>query len=180
MRNNSSRHSTRVTNYTQNIKEGTVDSSTFLMEDINSSNEIETVIQLPEYLYESTKYKVTPIIGSMDRDGWEVYRGVNFKLSHVKRVENELNILTTKHEHHFKGVNNTNRKMLNIDSLECILNKQIRSYKHIHSTFNELQKELLWKVPYLDEVVTNGKSVLCNMGKVDEQMPHRDYSSTKK
>ena len=46
--------------------------------------------------------------------------------------------------------------------------------------FDNILMQKLRKIDYLDEVEQDSRAVICNFGYVDEQIEHRDFSSTKK
>ena len=179
---NSRRTSKRLRNYTSNIKEGTVDTSSFKF-DVNSriSNEDSHIVELPEYdVDKSNNSNLIPVAGNMTEFGWEVYRGVEFDNRKIKKFKNDCNKLIKLHGSKFNKINQTERSSYDMATLESQMNKSISSLRSIYQTFNDMQHSFLRKIPYLDEVELHRKLVLCNMAYVEEQIPHRDYSSIKK
>ena len=179
---NSRRTSKRLRNYTSNIKEGTVDTSSFKF-DVNSriSNEESHIVELPEYdVDKSNNSNLIPVAGNMTEFGWEVYRGVEFDNRKIKKFKNDCNKLIKLHGSKFNKINQTERSSYDMATLESQMNKSISSLRSIYQTFNDMQHSFLRKIPYLDEVELHRKLVLCNMAYVEEQIPHRDYSSIKK
>ena len=171
--------STRLTTYTKNINDGTVDTSSFSISSDNSTD-IFTHIKLPSYTCNSSK-NIIPILGNINDDGWEIYKGMQFSSPQLRKFQDDLPILTSKHYTKFSGITNQkNRRSYNISSLDATLNNSISSLRSLHKSFQVLQYDFLRKIPYLDEVDIHKQIILCNMGKVYEQIPHRDFSAIKK
>ena len=51
----------------------------------------------------------------------------------------------------------------------------------VTTSFDDIKTVVLKKIPYLgDNVKMHGRSLLANMGQVDEQQPHRDFKEIRK
>ena len=178
------RNSRRLTTYTKNVNYGTVDTSTFQIDlDDKISDEEIVNIELPSRLEEvssSKQSQLTPILGNMNCDGWEVYCGINFECSQLRSFSKDINELVCNHSKKFNGISNTNRKIYDISSLDAFQSKSIRKLSSLSMAFDILLFEKLRKIPYLEEVSMDKKTVLCNLGVCYEQVPHRDYRSVRK
>ena len=178
------RNSRRLTTYTKNVNYGTVDTSTFQIDLGDKISDEEIVnIELPSRLEEvssSKQSQLTPILGNMNCDGWEVYCGINFECSQLRSFSKDINELVCNHSKKFNGISNTNRKIYDISSLDAFQSKSIRKLSSLSMAFDILLFEKLRKIPYLEEVSMDKKTVLCNLGVCYEQVPHRDYRSVRK
>ena len=122
---------------------------------------------------------VQPVIGNMNEDGWEVYEGINFKRNYLKNHSKELNEIISNKKSHWKGISSTNRKMMVLSDLES-LNHVFKNFRSLYNAFDQMLSTRLRKIPYLEEVRLDSMALLANIGYVQEQEPHRDYSSLKK
>ena len=177
----SSRHSRRLKNYTKNIHENKVDTSSFKMNwnYIQNADSVK-VVELPEYDDNNSSNEIIPFAGNMIDHGWEVYRGINFSSYQFKSFNKQMSLLIKDQGSKFGKINQTERRSFDIDTLEARLNKSIASSMTLYRAYRILLNSFLRKIPYLDEVTQDKFLVLCNMGYVCEQIPHRDYSSVKK
>ena len=177
----SQRRSQRLTNYTVNVKENTVDTHSFKFDikSLEHDSPVHTLI-LPENVNIERCTTQIPVAGNMIEHGWEVYHGVDFKKSRFKNFNNDISTLVNKHTSKFNKISQTNRSSYDIGTLDARLNKSIKSLQSLYRVFNDLLQNYLRKIPYLEEVVLHKNIVLCNLGHVKEQIPHRDYSSVKK
>ena len=116
----------------------------------------------------------------MIEHGWEVYKGIDYNKRVFKSFNQDISKLITDHASKFSKISQTNRSSFDISTLDARLNKSIMSLKALYRVFNDMLQTFLRKIPYLDEALQNKQIVLCNMGDVDEQIPHRDYSFVKK
>ena len=178
---NSNRRSKRLTNYTVNVNENTVDTDSFKF-DIKSLELDSPVytISLPDYSNINKCTSKIPVAGNMIEHGWEIYQGVDFKKICFKNFNTDLSKLLTQHKAKFNKISQTNRSSFDISTLDARLNKSIKSLLTLNRVFNDMLHRFLRKIPYLEEVTLYKQIVLCNMGDVNEQIPHRDYSSIKK
>ena len=95
----STRSSKRLTTYTTNTKENTVDTTSFKF-NVNKfrCNDIECVINLPPNNYKKTDKYIIPVVGNMKENGWEVYNGVDFGSYLTKGIKKDLSYLLSKHQ----------------------------------------------------------------------------------
>ena len=177
----SSRRSKRLTNYTTNIRENTVDTNSFQFDIKSLQRDLPVyTIKLPEHSDNNITNCPIPVAGNMIEHGWEVYKGIDYNKRVFKSFNQDISKLITDHASKFSKISQTNRSSFDISTLDARLNKSIMSLKALYRVFNDMLQTFLRKIPYLDEALQNKQIVLCNMGDVDEQIPHRDYSSVKK
>ena len=177
---NRTRTSRRNKNYINHLSEGTVDRSTFQMKQRSNISIDPVEIQLPEYKCNGYSKTPIPIVGNMIDDGWEVYHGIDYNSIDLNGFKDELDILLKDHHSKFNGIASTNRKIIILSSLECLMNQKICNLRVLYQAFSILHSKVLKKVSYLEEVILDYKAVLSNIGQVEEQQPHRDYLSIKK
>ena len=146
-----------------------------------SENNIHPVqIELPEYKFNGYSKTPIPIVGNMIDDGWEVYQGIDYNSNDLNGFKDELDVLLKDHHSKFNGIASTNRKIIILSSLECLMNPKICKLRLLYQAFSILHSKVLKKISYLEEVILDYKAVLSNIGQVEEQQPHRDYVSIKK
>ena len=116
----------------------------------------------------------------MIRDGWEIYHGISFNCDYLCNFSNQITTLISSHANKFKGISGSRRRVLEISSLESLQNKIISKMNNLYCTYEKILKEKLRNIPYLEEVEMDNKAILFNNGPLNEQLPHRDYSSVKK
>ena len=185
------RSTPRLLKYKNVLKEGTVDTTSFSMMSTQWNDDEENIswcntIELPsnKTIIENnatvnTKNKpISPVVGNMNEDGWEVYEGVDF-LNKYPLFHKQLDKLNSSKSKHWKGISSTKRKLYVLSDIENVTNGVMNKYRDLYQPFTDLLK-LLRKVPYLDEVNMDNKAILSNFGYVPEQDPHRDYHSIKK
>ena len=178
--NGNCRTTPRLLNYKSRLKEGKVDRDTFSM--MKASDNVETLsIKLPSNTSDvKTNMKtVQPVIGNMNLDGWEVYQGINFNREFLKNHSSDLYQLIESKNKDWKGISSTNRKIFIISDVSTV-NNIFKSNRSLYNAFNDILKLRLRKIPYLEEVKMDKMAILANTGKVDEQEPHRDYSTIRK
>ena len=177
--NGNCRTTPRLVNYTSRLKENKVDRSSFSM--MKPADDLETqTIKLPSNLVDlkKTLKTVQPVIGNMNRDGWEIYEGINFNGDFLKDHSNDLNTVIDK-KAFWNGISSTNRKMMILSDVDRV-NDVFKKYRSLYNAFDQILNTRLRKIPYLDEVRLDNMALLANIGYVSEQEPHRDYSSVKK
>ena len=178
------RKTTRLTSYVDNQYQGTIDTASFSFPHQLNNIEKDNIIHLPEYNKESINsilqdVTLVPVAGNMITDGWEVYVGIDFTSDFVKEFSNQLDSLVCKHGQRFKGISGTKRKILELSCLDSLQNKSISKMNHLYRAFETILNDKLKKISYLEEVEMDNKAILMNIGAVNEQIPHRDYSSLK-
>jgi hypothetical protein len=124
------------------------------------------------------------ILGNMKQLGWEVYTGVQFSLSKYQNLQAQLrDCVRGRGSNDWHGIGGTNRSAFKIDDILADANKRkiMDDLPLIESIYNDIRNVVLKQVPYLkDNVKMEGRSLLANMGQVDEQVPHRDFKEIKK
>ena len=180
--NGNVRHSGRLKNYSSNVHYGTVDRDSFTFRNDFSEISSSNIIELPAnyHLLKKNMSQIQPIVGNMNLDGWEVYEGINFKISDLKNHSYELKNFITQTSKKWSGISSTNRKMIILSSLEVMTSTIREKYPSIYRAFKHLLNERLRKIPYLEEVEMDNQVILANIGDVQEQQPHRDFSSIRK
>ena len=111
---NNCRTSSRLKSYKNHLKEGTVDTSSFIFneKDVISNHEI---IMLPENMEKINKrnYKHThqPVLGNMNQFGWEIYDGIDFSSTDMKGFNEELESIVQSKNLIWNGIGGTKREM---------------------------------------------------------------------
>ena len=175
--NGNNRRSTCLITYTVKLKDNTVDTSSFSMMKGEASN---LFISLPSNKdFMSNKHSsIEPILGNMNQDGWEIYKGVDFNC--IPTYTTHLETLFSQRHKHFKGISSSQRKTHILSSLECYQSGVTQKMSSIYVAYEHLLLKKLRKIPYLVEVEMYYKSILANFGHVGEQNEHRDFWSVKK
>ena len=178
------RSTPRLLKYKNVLKEGTVDTTSFTMKPHSNDTDIPlcSSIQLPSNIKplrsknrKKKKKILSPVIGNMDEDGWEVYESVDFQKEYPN-FENQFEKLVSTKGNRWKGISSTKRKLYVLSDVENVPNGILKNYRDLYQPFNNMLK-LLRKIPYLDEVNLDNKAIIANLGPVPEQEPHRDYHS---
>ena len=109
------RKSTRLKNYKVILKEDTVNTSSFsIMKSPDDDDEASRlIITLPnnKNSIDNRKMKVTPILGNMNDDGWEIYEGINFHDRDMKQYNKHLKTLIVDKKKNWNGISSTPRKI---------------------------------------------------------------------
>ena len=181
--------------YTNHLQEGEVDTNTFKLcgsdcvlckERIpNKEIDISKIYNEHQRDVGDVSYRYTdPLLlaGDLDKLGWAVYTGVDISKS-VYRValSNQIRRIVGKSKTNWYGINNTKRCAFKIDNL--LLNEANsieKEYKCVYDLYTDIKKKVLIKIPQLKNGLSLQKSaLLANFGILDEQRPHRDYSSVR-
>ena len=180
--NGNMRSSGRLKNNSINLNYNQVDRHSFQVAKDSLQGNHGQVIQLPPNFSIVSKHKINmqPVIGNMNLDGWEVYEGINFNSNELKGHSNEMMNLITDSPKNWFGISSTNRKMIVISSLEVMVSNIRVKYPLLYRAFKNLLENFLRRIPYLEEVEMDNQAILANMGQLEEQEPHRDYSSDMK
>ena len=175
--NGNFRQSGRLKNYSVTLDYGKVDRDSFVLKKESINKTQGQIIELPSNynFLQNPKSNLQPVIGNMNLDGWEVYKGINFKGNNLKNHASDLQNLIVKLPKRWSGISSTNRKMIVLSSLDVISSNIPTDYQSLYRAFNILLNDYLRKIPYLEEVEMDNQAILANMGYVNEQQPHRDY-----
>ena len=181
--NRGERYEKRVRGYKNEIPENTVDSNSFefTCNNIRKCKKCKKSLDDRMLTIELGKYNnvnrdidgVTHVIGDMDRDGWEIYEGIDIS----SKFQDEMQDLIENYGKRFVGIGvNVNRKSLKMHDLDSLKHPKIGKMKSIYDAFNDIHRKLR-QIPYFKNVKMDSKTILANFGHCDNQEPHRDYSS---
>jgi hypothetical protein len=132
------------------------------------------------HLHKKTTYKV---LGDLDHLGWEVWTGIDVHLSKYQYLNSHLRTFVLGlGKPLWNGIGGTKRKALKIDKLLGEKSSSIQSsLEYMTTVFNDIKSNVLVNVPQLGEnIQTDGRAVLANFDVLEEQVPHRDFSSKKR
>ena len=188
---NKRRKSPRLFNYTNNTKSNLVDRSSFKICDSESCNYCQDpknikntrVLNLPDIETNTNQRydgnKVVPILGSMEKYGWEIYEGINFRRNQIPKFKSEMNEIINSFPHYWEGISSTNRKIIKLSELHCVEDVKLQKLKTIHKMFDNILWKKLRKISYMEDVELDYKALISNFDTVMEQTPHRDFGSVK-
>ena len=194
--NNTTRKSQRLglDMYTNHLKEGEVDTSTFNLCDSdcvickekipNKDIDISKIFEHRNLAVGDSTYSSDPIFltGDLDKLGWAVYTGVDISKSTYRvDLSSQIRRIVGKPKTNWYGINNTKRCAFKIDNLLLNEASSIETeYNCVYKLFNDIKNKVLIKIPQLGKGINLQKSaLLANFGVLDEQRPHRDYSSVR-
>ena len=161
------------------------------------NNDNYSTIDIGDYLKEYSRNRTastaisshkqrTPvrILGDMNKLGWEVYTGVQFSLGKYQNLNAQIrDCVIGKGSKDWHGIGGTARSAFKIDELlsDPSKKKLVLNCPLVTTSFDDIKTVVLKKIPYLgDNVKMHGRSLLANMGQVDEQQPHRDFKEIRK
>jgi len=180
--------------YTNHLKEGEVDTNTFnlcgsdcvLCKEITPNKEIDiSKIFIEKGMNVGDfPFSVEPLLltGDLDKLGWAVYTGVDItKSSYRIDLSSQIRRIVGKPKTNWYGINNTKRCAFKIDNLLLNEANSIETeYNCVCKLFKDINQRILSNIPQLGKGINLQKSaLLANFGLLDEQRPHRDYSSVR-
>ena len=146
------------------------------------------IINVEDYLplsENTSRIQQTPkrILGDMDELGWEIWTGVDMSLPKYTQLQSHLREMIQGHgKNLWNGINSTQRKAFKIDKL---LGEENHSVVHtldfMCNVYDDILSTVLKQVDYLGpNIQMDARAVLANFDRLNEQRPHRDFSSVKK
>jgi hypothetical protein len=192
--------------YEQHLEPDTVDTSTFelcrdnclicrerskLIKKDNIEHEqinIQDYIDAEELLQKNQRTthlqpKSHKLLGDMDELGWEVWTGLDTSLPKYTDLQTHLSTFVHgRGKTLWSGISSTKRKALKIDQLLGEQTSNIHdSLVYMTTIFDDIKEHVLEHIPHLGTNTTVGpRVILANFGELNEQMPHRDFSSKKR
>ena len=185
------RKSPRLFNYTNNTKSDLVDRSSFKICDPEKCNYCQDqknikntwVLNIPDIETNTNQKdegkKVVPILGSMEKYGWELHEGINIRADQIPKFKSEMNEIINSFPHYWEGISSTNRKIIKLSELHCVQDVKLQKLKTIHKMFDNILWKKLRKISYMEDVELDYKALISNFDTVMEQKPHRDFGSVK-
>lgn len=177
--NGNHRRSTRLKNYSVKLKDDTVDRTSFSMLKGPTSDFHINIPSNKEFM-SIKESSIEPVLGNMNQDGWEVYKGIDFHHSKLKHYSTNLNYLLNEKKKDWNGISSSQRKIHVLHTLECYESGLMEKLRSLYIAFDQLLEKKLRKIPYLIEVEMYYKAMLANFAQVEDQVPHRDFWSVKK
>ena len=197
---------TRIDKYKNHLEPDTVDRATFKLCDMNCkkcqaynrsmkkhkiiNNEINIIdyIELNNNAIGTRKNSLrqTPsrkLLGDLDELGWEVWTGIDTNLDKYAYLNSHLRTFVLGcGKALWNGIGSTPRKAMKIDKLLGEPNANIRSSLLFMTTvFHDIREHVLVHIPQLGpNIQFDGRAILANFDELEEQIPHRDFSSKKR
>lgn len=123
------------------------------------------------------------VVGDIENLGWAVYTGIDFSLTNYQTLKSQFReAVLGKGKDSWVGINSTMRKVLKIDKLLGEGNRLIQNdLPLLTQVFDDILNKVLKKENVLgNEIQMDGRAVLANFAHLDEQQPHRDFSSVQR
>jgi hypothetical protein len=123
------------------------------------------------------------LLGDLDALGWEVWTGIDTSLEKYVYLNSHLRtFILGNGKSLWNGIGSTPRKALKIDKLLGEKNNAIKSsLAFMVTVFDDIREHVLVKIPRLgSNIKLDGRALLANFDELDEQIPHRDFSSIKR
>lgn len=192
--------------YEQHLEPDTVDTGTFQLctldcllckerRELIKEDHLEyEVINIQDYLdahhceikRQRTTYvqpKTHKLLGDLDELGWEVWTGLDTSLIKYTDLQSHLkSFVNGAGKSSWKGIGSTKRRVLKIDRLLGEETSNLHeSLMYMTKVFDDINEHVLQHIPQLGTNIQMGpRAILSNFGVLDEQTPHRDFSSKKR
>ena len=130
-----------------------------------------------------TQKNPVKVVGDLNELGWAVYTGIDLNLVKYTNLHRQLRVAVIgKGKDSWYGINSTMRKVLKIDRL---LGEDNRMLSNDMPLLTEVFDDILHKILKQNNVIgqdvqMDGRAVLANFDYLEEQRPHRDFSSEKR